>query len=247
MIKNSQEIKIMIEAGKKLAQVKKIIYDMIDVNISLLELDKKAYDEIIKLDCKPSFLGYQDYPNTACISVNNQLIHGIPTDYKIQDGDIVSVDLGLIYKGFHSDSAFTKGVGNISDNDKKVIEVAEESFYAGVDAIKPGARTGDIGYAISQVIKKNNMFTPHDFSGHGIGKSLHEDPVVNNHGVRGTGTLLKDGMVICIEPMILQKSEEIIWDQDGWTIWSEDGKNASHYEHTIAIIDGKPKILTEGI
>lgn len=245
-IKNEDQIQKITKSCKILAEVKQIVYDFIRPGVSLKEVDQLAFNEIIKRKAKPAFLGLYGFPNTACISVNEQLIHGIPSNYIIKDGDLVSVDLGCIYEGFNSDSAFTKAVGNVSATDKKLIEVAQGSFKVGLKAIKPGARIGDISAAIGAYIKKNGFYTPSEFCGHGIGRALHEDPNVPNDGVKGTGPFLKDGMVICIEPMITQ-CKRIVIQKDGWTVVSADKKNTAHYEHTILIKNGKGIVLTKGI
>ncbi|MGV2393864.1 UNVERIFIED_CONTAM: type I methionyl aminopeptidase [Campylobacter lari] len=208
-IKSQREIELISKSCKILAEVKAILYDFIRPGVSLKELDSLAFNEIIKRGAKPAFKGLYGFPATACISVNHELIHGIPSDYVIQDGDIVKVDLGCIYQGYNSDSAFTKGVGKITESDKKIIEVAKKSFEAGLAAIKPGARVGDISAAVGKVIRDNNLYTPIQYCGHGIGRELHEDPYVYNDGKAGTGPLLRDGMVICIEPMILQDSPRV--------------------------------------
>ncbi|MGL5204935.1 MAG: type I methionyl aminopeptidase, partial [Metamycoplasmataceae bacterium] len=179
-----------------------------------------------------------------CASVNEELIHGIPSKRILVEGDLVSIDIGAIYDGYFSDSAFTKAVGNASDEDLFLIKVAEEAFNVGLHAIQKGARTGDIAFAIGSYLKSQNVYTPIEFSGHGIGKSLHEEPYINNDGRKGTGELLKDNMVICIEPMILQKSRKIKILKDGWTVISMSKMKSSHYEQTVLIKDGKGIVLT---
>ena len=244
-IKTKYEIDLMKKSGEILAEVKQIIFDAIKPGISTLELDLLAEEEIKKRGAKPAFKGYGGFPGTACISVNEELIHGIPSRKRIiREGDVVSVDMGAIWKGYYSDSAFTKGVGKISDSDKKLIQVAKDAFYAGMNQIKKGARVGDIEFAIGEFVSKKGYFVPDNFTGHGIGKNLHEEPQVHNKGIKGKGPLLQNGMVIAIEPMILQKSDEVIHLDDDWTIISKNKLNTSHYEHTIAIIDWEPVILT---
>ncbi|QGZ97458.1 type I methionyl aminopeptidase [Mycoplasma sp. NEAQ87857] len=245
-IKSKDEINKITISCKILAEVKQVVYDFVRPGVSLKEIDQLAFKEIIKRGAKPAFLGLYGFPATACISVNDELIHGIPSDYIVKDGDLVSVDLGCIYQGYHSDSAFTKGVGTISESDQKIIDVAKGAFLAGLNAIKKGARVGDVSYAIGQYIKQHNLYTPDEFCGHGIGKALHEDPNVPNDGRPKTGPLLKDGMVICIEPMITQ-TPGIKMLNDGWTVVSRDGSNTAHYEHTILIKNGKGIVLTKGI
>ncbi|QSF13901.1 type I methionyl aminopeptidase [Mycoplasma sp. Mirounga ES2805-ORL] len=246
-IKNKNEIEKITKSCQILAEVKQVVYDFIRPGVSLKEVDSVAFNEIIKRNVKPAFLGMYGFPNTACISVNEELIHGIPGNYIIKPGDLVKVDLGVIYEGYYSDSAFTKGVGSITEEDQKVIDVAKESFYAGLNAIKPGARVGDISYAVGKVIRDNGLFTPDEYCGHGIGRDLHEDPMVFNDGKPGTGELLKDGMVICIEPMIVQGSKRVKVKRDRWTVFSPSGKKTAHYEHTVLIKNGKGVVLTKGI
>ena len=246
-IRTEKEIKLLRKSSRILAEVKQIVWDFIKPGVTLLEIDAIAEKEIKKRGAKSNFKHYHGFPNVSCISVNEILIHGIPTNYIVKEGDLVSVDLGCIWEGYHSDSAFTKGIGDISPSSQKVMDVAKEAFYAGINAIKRGARVGDIENAIGKYIKSQGMYTPSNFAGHGIGTVLHAEPYVNNSGVAKTGPLLKDGMVICIEPMILQKSKKVKILEDGWTVVAEDGKYAAHYEHTILIEDGQAVILSEGI
>lgn len=246
-IKSKQEIELIKKSSEILVEVKKIIYDNIKPGITTLELDEIAFNEIKKRNGKPAFKGYGGFPGTACISINEEAIHGIPSSRVIKEGDIVKIDMGVIYKGYYSDSAFTKGVGVISPRDKKMIEVAKGSFYAGLDAIKPGVRVGDISYAINKYATENGFQVCEEYSGHGIGKQLHEDPLIPNNGTKGIGPILSDGMVICIEPIILQDTKNVKIASDKWTIVSSNKKNTAHYEHTILIENGVGIILTEGI
>lgn len=245
-IKNKVAIEKITRSCEILAEVKSVLWDFVRPGVSLKEIDQLAFKEIKSRGAEPAFLGLYGFPATACISVNEELIHGIPSDYIVKDGDLVSVDLGCIYEGYNSDSAFTKPVGNVSESDKKIIEVAKGAFNAGLQAIQKGARVGDISYAIGKYIKKNKLYTPEEFCGHGIGRELHEDPNVPNDGIKGTGPLLRDGMVICIEPMITQ-CPGIKMLKDGWTVVSKDGSNTAHYEHTVLIKNGKGVVLTKGI
>ena len=246
-IKTSQEIEKMKKSARILAEVKQEVWDAAKIGVSLLELDAIAEKAIESRGAKSNFKGYGGFPNVACISVNETLIHGIPTNYKLKDGDLLKVDLGCTWEGYHSDSAFTKPIGNISEDAKKVMEVAKEAFNRGLNAIKPGARIGDISNAIGQYVHKQGMFVPVNFTGHGIGTALHEDPYVPNDGFAKQGPLLKNGMVICIEPMILQGSNQVKILEDGWTVVAVNGKNTAHYEHTILIEDGHGVVLTERI
>lgn len=243
-LKSPAEIKLMMKSGEILAEVKQAVSDAIVPGITTAELDKVAHDLMKKRNVKPAFLDYGGFPAVACISVNEQLIHGIPGKKILKEGDVVSVDMGVIYKGYYSDSAFTKGVGTISKSDKKLIQVARDAFYVGLDAMKIGARIGDIEEAIGNFVKAKGYYVPDGFTGHGIGTSLHEDPQVHNKGFGGTGPIIKEGLVIAIEPMILKNSDNVIHLNDGWTIISKDKTNTAHYEHTIAMIDGVATILT---
>lgn len=247
-IKTEKEIKIMQKAADILVEVKQIIWDAIKHGISTYELDQIAEKAFRERNSQPAFKGYHGFPNACCISVNDTLIHGIPSKTEIlKEGDVVSIDTGCIYKGYYSDSAFTKGVGKISPKDEKLIKIAKDAFWAGINAIKPGARIGDIEKAIGEFIHARGYYTPGNFTGHGIGKNLHEEPSVHNLPIPGERPLLKDGMIICVEPMILQGSQHTNTLKDGWTIKASSGKNAAHYEHMVLIKDGYPVIMTEGI
>ncbi len=246
-IKTAAQIELIKKSAEILKAVKQIVYDAIKPGIQTLTLDKLAYKEIVKRGGKPAFLNYHGFPNTLCISLNEEVIHGIPNQRIIKNGDIVKIDIGVIFNDFYTDSAFTKAVGQVSANDAKVIEVAKNAFYIGLNQIKPGARVGDIESAIGQYVKSQNMYVPSNFTGHGIGRNLHEDPSIHNQGIAGTGPLLRDGMVICIEPMILQQSNKVKIMKDNWTVVSLSGLSTAHYEHTVLIKNGYPVILTEGI
>ncbi|WP_412031448.1 type I methionyl aminopeptidase [Metamycoplasma buccale] len=244
IIKSKIEIEKIKKACQILAEIKTIVFDFIRPGVSLKEIDSVAFKEIKKRGGKPAFLGQYGFPNTCCISVNNELIHGIPSDYIVKEGDIVKIDTGVIYDGYYSDSAFTKGVGKITKKDEELIQVAKDAFYAGFNAIKVGKRIGDISYAIGSLIKKRGYYTPDEYTGHGIGKDLHEDPYVYNDGLPNTGPLIRNGMVICIEPMILQKSKNVMVKDDGWTVVDPYGFNTSHYEQTVLIDNDQAYILS---
>lgn len=244
IIKNQFEIEKIKKACKILAEVKTVLYDFIRPGVSLKEIDSVAFKEIRKRGGKPAFLGQYGFPNTCCISVNNELIHRIPSDYVVKDGDIVKIDTGAIYDGYYSDSAFTKGVGNITEADKKLIACAKDAFYAGFNAIKVGKHIGDISAAIGNLIRDRGYFTPDEYTGHGIGRKLHEDPYVYNDGYPGTGQLIRNGMVICIEPMILQKSKNVLVKGNGWTVYDPLGYNTAHYEQTVLIDNDQAYILS---
>nr|WP_318024399.1 type I methionyl aminopeptidase [Mycoplasmopsis agassizii] len=251
MIKTTQEIKILSEAAQLLADVKQIVYDAVRPGVSIKDLDTIAFIEIKKRGATPNFLNYFGFPASICASLNEELIHGIPDDRILKEGDLISIDMGLLYQNYHVDSAFTKSVGQEHNSENEfLIKVAKDAFEAGLQAIKKDATFADIGRAIHQVIKANNCFTPENYSGHGIGKQLHERPnVANFDDLHNPDRNLKiaNNMVICIEPMILQGSKQTFTKKDGWTVVAKSGLKASHYEHTILIKDYKPIILTKGI
>lgn len=226
--------------GKTLAEVAKHIR----VGITTLELDKIAEDFIRSNGALPGFLGYGGFPNTLCISVNDQVVHGIPSNYALKEGDIVSVDCGVLQNGYYGDSAYTFCVGKVDEKVKKLLEITKESLSLGIDSAQHGNRIGDIGFAIQQHCQKAGFSVVRKLVGHGVGKNLHEDPEVPNFGKKGQGVLLKEGMVIAIEPMINMGNRDVVQEKDGWTIRTIDRKPSAHFEHTIAIRKGKAEILS---
>jgi methionyl aminopeptidase len=243
-LKTPEEIALLrksnVLVGKTLAEVAKAI----KVGITTLELDKIAEDFIRSNGALPGFLGYQGFPNTLCISVNEQVVHGIPSDYALKDGDIVSVDCGTIIDGFYGDSAYTFCVGNVDPKVKKLLDTTKESLYKGIEQARHGKRLGDIGYAIQQHCQAAGFSVVREMVGHGIGRDMHEDPEVPNYGKRGQGLQLREGMVIAIEPMINMGNRGIVFERDGWTIRTIDRKPSAHFEHTIAIQKGDADILS---
>ena len=243
--KTKAEIELMRESSllvsKTLAEVAKLIRP----GISTFELDQFADKFITDNGATPSFKGYQGFPFACCISVNDAVVHGFPTKDLLKDGDIVSVDVGVFKNGFHGDSAYTFAVGAITPEVKQLLRVTKESLYKGIEKAIHGNRVGDIGFAIQQYTEKDNGYgVVRELVGHGLGRKLHEDPQVPNYGKRGTLAKLKEGMVIAIEPMINMGTKNIFHDADGWTIRTEDGKPAAHYEHNICIQRGKADILS---
>lgn len=226
--------------GKTLAEVAKYI----KVGVTTLELDKIAEDFIRSNGAVPGFLGYGGFPNTLCISVNDQVVHGIPSNYALKEGDIVSVDCGVLQNGYYGDSAYTFCVGKVNENVKKLLEITKESLSLGIDSAQHGNRIGDIGYAIQQHCQKAGFSVVRTLVGHGVGRNLHEDPEVPNFGKKGQGVLLKEGMVIAIEPMINMGGRGVFQEKDGWTIRTSDRKPSAHFEHTIAVRKGKAEILS---
>ena len=235
-LKNADQIKIMKEAGRITGEALLVARDHVRPGISTYELDRYVREHIEKSGAKPSFLGYGGFPASACISINDEVIHGIPSKSRIlQEGDIVKIDVGAFYKGFHGDSARTIAVGRVSDEAQKLIEVTRASFYAGVDQFKVGNRLGDIGAAIDNLVVKNGFSTVKRYIGHGIGHELHESPDVPNYGTPGRGTRLCAGMVLAIEPMVNIGSETVRELSDGWTVKTADGSLSAHYENTVAL------------
>lgn len=249
-IKSEREIELMREAGRILALTHEELKKAVRPGISTGELDKIGEEFIRSQGCIPSFLNYNGYPASVCISVNNEVVHGIPSFKRIlQDGDIVSLDCGVIYKGYHSDSARTYGVGSISPEAEKLIEVTKQSFFEGFKAARAGAHISDISIAVYDYIKTRGYSSVRDLVGHGVGAHLHEDPEVPNFPTGRKGVKLRPGMTIAVEPMINIGGFEVEWLDDEWTVVTRDGSLSAHYENTILITDGEPEILSraEGI
>lgn len=245
-LKSDREIELLRKAGNIVYQTHQYIKPFIKAGITTKKLDELCENFIRSKDATPSFKGCEGFPNAVCASVNDVVVHGIPSDYKLKDGDIITLDIGACYKGYHGDSAWTYAVGNISDNDKYLMEHTEKALYEGIKNAKAGNRIGDIGYAVEKYSLEHNLGVVKEFVGHGVGTEVHEDPNVPNYGEKGTGILLKKGMVIAIEPMITFGKEEIDIDDNELTARTIDGSKAAHYEHTIAITDDEPIILTGG-
>ena len=244
-IKSEEEIRLMREAGKILAEVHNRLGEIIEPGISTLEIDRKGEEWIREFGCIPSFLNYEGYPASICVSLDDEVVHGIPKENVIlREGDIVSLDAGVIYRGYHSDAARTHAVGKISENDQKLIEVTRQSFFEGIKYAKKGFRLGDICHAIGEYVEKNGYSVVREFQGHGIGESMHEDPGIPNYGKAGRGIRLEPGMTLAIEPMVIMGKPNILELDDGWTIITEDGSLAAHYENTILITENEPEILT---
>lgn len=244
-IKTLEEIQIMREGGKILSKLLKELEKLIQPGISSYELDKFAYEYILSSGARPSFLNYNGFPASLCISINEVLIHGIPKkDVIIEDKDVVSIDAGVYYKGYHTDAARTFIVGRVDKTIQKLVEITEKSFYEGIKFAKEGNRLSDISAAIEKTIIKAGFFVVKEYVGHGIGKRLHEEPSIPNYGKPGNGPILKRGMVFAIEPMVLQQSSRVIIRSDGWSVSSTNGLATAHYENTIVVNDNEPEILT---
>jgi methionyl aminopeptidase len=243
-LKTPEEIALLrksnVLVGKTLAEVAKAI----KVGITTLELDKIAEDFIRSNGALPGFLGYHGFPNTLCVSVNDQVVHGIPSNYALKEGDIVSVDCGTIVDGFYGDSAYTFCVGEVDPKVKKLLDTTKEALYKGIQQAVHGNRLGDVGYAIQQHCQAAGFSVVREMVGHGIGRNMHEDPEVPNYGKRGQGIQLREGMVIAIEPMINMGNRGILVEKDGWTIRTIDRKPSAHFEHTVAIQKGEASILS---
>ena len=235
-LKNPDQIKIMKEAGRITGEALLVARDHVRPGISTYELDRLVRESIEKAGAKPSFLGYGGFPGSACISINDEVIHGIPSKKRfLEEGDIVKVDVGAFYKGFHGDSARTIPVGRVSDEALKLIDVTRASFFAGIDQLKVGGRLGDVGAAIDSLVVSNGFSTVKRYIGHGIGHELHESPDVPNYGTPGRGTRLCAGLVIAIEPMVNVGTETVRELPDGWTVKTADGALSAHYENTVAL------------
>ncbi len=244
-IKSEHEIELMREAGKLLNIVHKELEEKIRPGISTKELDTYGEKVIRSLGCVPNFLNYNGFPASFCISVNDEVVHGIPKkDRILHEGDIVSIDAGLIYKGMHSDAARTYGVGSITPEAQKLIDVTRESFFRGIAFAKEGNRLHEISAAIGDYAESFGYGVVRDLVGHGIGHELHEDPQIPNYRQKRRGIRLMKGMTLAIEPMINAGRADVEWMDDGWTVVTEDGSLSAHYENTILITDGEPEILS---
>ena len=244
-IKSAREIELMREAGRLLAEVHDELAAFIKPGISTKDIDKLGEKLIRDRGCIPNFLNYNGYPASICVSVNDEVVHGIPNKHRIvQDGDIVSLDAGLIYKGYHSDAARTHAVGTISNEAQQLIDVTRQSFFEGIKYAKAGNRLHDISNAIAAYAESFGYGVVRDLVGHGIGTALHEDPQIPNFKQLRRGMKLMPGLTLAIEPMINAGTWEVCWLDDDWTVVSEDGSLSAHYENTVLITDGEPEILT---
>lgn len=244
-LKSKREALLMREAGRIVALAHQEVKKHIKPGVTTLELDQVVEKVIRDNDATPSFKGYGGFPGSVCSSVNEQVVHGIPSNKVVlQDGDIISIDIGANYKGYHGDSAWTYGVGTISEEAANLMKVTEESLYKGLEQAKAGNRLSDISHAIQKYAESFGYSIVREFVGHGIGKNLHEDPQIPNYGLPGKGTLLKPGMTFAIEPMVNQGRKEVKVLDDNWTTITIDGKLSAHYEHTIILTEDGFEILT---
>ncbi len=244
ILKNKLEIERMRDSGKIAALAREIGGECAIAGMTTAQIDAKIKQTIISHGATPSFLGYGGFPGSACISVNDEVIHGIPGERVLQDGDIVKIDVGAFYKGFHSDCAATFAVGKISETAAKLIEVTKQSFFEGIKFAMPNNRIGDISNAVQTYAENFGFSVVREFVGHGVGRDLHEDPSVPNYGHAGRGVRLRSGMVLAVEPMINEGVYDVSVLDNEWTVVTDDGKLSSHYENTVAITDDGPIILT---
>jgi methionyl aminopeptidase len=245
--KSDAEIEKMREAGRIVGRTLQLLARAVEPGRNVLELEKIVEEEFKKAGADPTFLGYPGpypYPSNVCVSINDEIVHGIPTDRVMRDGDIVSIDLGATWKGFVGDSAITVGCGEISKKARHLIEITEGALWAGIKAARTGNRMGDVGHAIDSFVKPTGYGVVREYVGHGVGRNMHEDPQVPNYGEPNKGPLLKRGLAIAIEPMVNLGTWKTKKMKDGWTIKTADGSLSAHFEHTIAIRDGEAEVLT---
>ena len=243
--KSKREIELMKEAGRITAITHRMVREAIAPGITTKELDDLAYKTITSLGATPSFKGYGGFPGTICASVNNVLVHGFPDNTKLKDGDIISVDIGANYKGYHGDSAWTYAVGEISEEAQRLMDVTREALFVGLEQVKPNNRIGDISNAIQTYVEARGFSLPTEYTGHGVGSNLHEDPAIPNVGKKDTKELIKEGMTFAIEPMVhIGKPFTRVLDDD-WTVVTKDGSLAAHFEHTVVVTSTGYEILTK--
>ena len=244
-VKNDSELQKMREAGKVTAAVLKLMTELVKPGISTLALDAAAEKTIRSFGATPLFLGYYGFPGTICASVNEEVVHGIPKkDRILKSGDIISIDTGARLDGFCSDAAITLGVGEVSDEAQRLMDVTKKSLYKAIGQVKPGKRLGDVEHAVETFAKQNGVGVVRDYCGHGIGRNMHEEPSIPNFGKPGTGPLLEKGMVLAIEPMLTAGTYRVRELDDGWTVVTADGKYAAHFEHTVAVTANGSEIFT---
>jgi len=242
--KSAKDIEAMRKSAEILSKAHGEVAKHVRSGVKTKYLDKIAQEYIKDSKGTPSFLNYNGFPASLCISVNDQVVHGFPSDYELRSGDVISIDCGVYFEGFHADCAYTYPIGEVSKEVLKLLKSTKESLYVGIESMKVGSRVGDIGYAIQQYVEKNGYSIIRELTGHGVGRNLHEKPEVPNFGQRGKGPLIRNGLVIAVEPMVNMGRRDIVQLQDGWTIRTKDRKPSAHYEHTVAFIDNKVEILT---
>ena len=243
-IRSEREIALLRKAGNIVYMTHQYLKPFIKEGITTNRLNQLAEEFILEHDATPSFKGYEGFPYTLCISLYDEVVHGFPSERKLKNGDIITLDIGACYKGYHGDSGWTYKVGEVSPELEDLMKHTEESLYVGLEQIKPGNRVGDIGYAISNYAKKYNLGVVKELCGHGVGTTVHESPDVPNYGKQGTGPLLREGMVIAVEPMLTLGSPAIYVDDNDWTIITQDHSPSAHYEHTVVVTKDGYEILT---
>lgn len=244
ILKSREEIEKIRKSNRIAAQVLEKLREIIAPGVTTTDLDRVAEEMSRKNSAKPAFKGYRGYPASLCTSINSEVVHGIPSAREVREGDIVSLDFGILFDGYYGDSALTVPVKEVSPEAMRLIRVTRESLYKGIEEARVGNRLGDISAAVQEHVEAAGFSVVRDYVGHGIGKSLHEDPQIPNYGTRGRGIVLKKGMVLAIEPMVNEGSYGVRVTGDGWTVVTEDGKLSAHFEHTIAISDDGPEILS---
>ncbi len=244
IVKTREEIELMREAALVVSKTLGEVAKAVKPGVTSLDLDKIAEECIRDQGAIPGFLGLYDFPNTLCMSPNSQVVHGIPNDTPLEEGDIISIDCGAIKNDFYGDHAYTFAVGEIEPEVQKLLDVTKESLYVGIREFKLGNRVGDVGYAIQQHCEAHGYGVVRELVGHGLGRKMHEDPEMPNYGRRGRGKKFVEGMVVAIEPMINLGTQRIKQHRDGWTITTQDNKPSAHFEHDVAIVDGKPELLS---
>lgn len=244
ILKSKEEIDRIRESNRIVAEVLRKLEEIIAPGITTKDIDGMAEEMAKKYKARPAFKGYRGYPASVCTSLNSEVVHGIPSSRELQEGDIISLDFGIYFKGYYGDAAITLPVGDVPDRGKKLIRITEESLYKGIDETRPGNRLGDISAAVQEHVEAAGFSVVRDFVGHGIGKGLHEDPQIPNYGTRGRGIVLREGMVFAIEPMVNEGTFDVAVTGDGWTVVTKDGKLSAHFEHTVAIRDNGPEILS---
>ena len=243
-IRNNNEIEKIASASEIVKNTLFLLEEHIEPGISTIELDSIAEKYICSQSAKPGFKGLYGYPSTICVSIDSEVVHGIPSKRKLKDGEIVSIDVGSLYKGYYGDHAKTFSVGSVDSLKKDLMTTTKDCLYEGINYAKPGMRIGDIGNAIQTLAESKGYSVVKDLVGHGIGEKLHEEPQIPNYGDKGTGPIIKEGMCFAIEPMINMGKEEVYEKEDGWTVCTRDGQPSAHFEHTITITKNGPQILT---
>lgn len=244
-IKSSREIELLRIAGKIVGDTHNYLKEYIKPGITTKKLDQLAYDYILSKGAIPSFLNYEGYPASICTSINSEVVHGIPGNYKLKKGDIISIDIGACYKGYHGDSAWTYPVGEVSKEKDYLLQHTQQALFEGLKEIKEGNRIGDIGYSINKYAVEHKLGVVRELVGHGVGNKLHEEPDVPNYGKKNTGPLLREGMVIAVEPMLNLGSREVLLLDDDWTVVTSDNQPSAHFEHTVLITKDGYEILTK--